>query len=80
MHYQTHNMFLRPNQLLQDASKIAHIPTEIFQNRLDFCCPPYQAYELHKALPHAKFTLVPDKGHGSDRMRYLIYLGNKKRT
>lgn len=79
MHYAVNHMFLEPNQLLKDASKIAHIPTEIFQNRLDFCCPPYQAFELHKALPNAKFTIVPDKGHGSDYMRYLIYLGNKNR-
>ena len=79
MHYITNNMFLQPNQLLKNAKKIAHIPTEIFQNRLDFCCPPSQAWALHKALPKAKFTLVADKGHGSDYMRYLIYLGNKKR-
>lgn len=79
MHYKVNNMFLKPNQLIKDAKKIAHIPTEIFQNRLDFCCPPYQAFELHKALPKAKFTIVPDKGHGSNYMRYLIYLGNKNR-
>ena len=79
MHYVVNNMFLQPDQLLKDAPKIAHIPTEIFQNRLDFCCPPYQAFELHKALPNAKFTIVPDKGHGSDYMRYLIYLENKNR-
>ena len=80
MHYQTHKMFLKPNQLLKDARKIAKIPTEIFQNRLDFCCPPYQAWELHKALPNSKLTIVPSKGHGSDEMRYQIYLGNKKRV
>lgn len=79
MHYQMHKMFLKPNQLLKDAKKIAYIPTEIFQNRFDFCCPPAQAWALHKALPKAKFTLVSDEGHGSDYMRYLIYLGNKNR-
>ena len=79
LHYKINQMFLKPNQLLNDVKKIAHIPTEIFQNRLDFCCPPYQAFELHKALPHAQFTLVADKGHGSEYMRYLIYLTNKNR-
>ena len=79
MHYLLHHMFLKPNQLLKDVKKIMHIPTEIFQNRFDFCCPPSQAWALHKALPHAKFTLVADAGHGSDYMRYLIYLGNKNR-
>ena len=79
MHYIINQMFLKPNQLVKDAHKIKSISTEIFQNRFDFCCPPYQAYDLHKALPQAKFTLVPDKGHGSDYMRYLIYLSNKNR-
>ena len=79
MHYKTNNLFLKHNQLLKDAKKIAHLPIEIFQNRFDFCCPPSQAWALHKALPKAKFTLVSDKGHGSDYMRYLIYIGNKHR-
>ena len=79
MHYVMHDMFLTQNQLLKEAQKIAHIPTEIFQNRLDFSCPPSQAWALHKALPQAKFTLIPDKGHGSDYMSYLIYLTNKHR-
>ena len=79
MHYKVNNMFLKSGQLLKDIGKIAHIPTEIFQNRFDFCCPPNQAWELHKALPKAKFTLVADEGHGGDYMRYMIYLGNKKR-
>ena len=79
MHYVINQMFLSPNQLLNDASKITDIPTEIFQNRFDFCCPPSQAWALHKALPNAKFTLVPDEGHSSEYLRYLIYLGNKRR-
>lgn len=79
MHYVKNNMFLKPNQLIKEATKIKHIPAEIFQNRLDFCCPPYQAWELHQALPKSKLTLVADKGHGSNLMRYLIYLGNKAR-
>lgn len=76
MHYKYNNYFLKENQLLVNAKNIKNIPTEIYQNRLDFCCPPYQAYELHKALPKAKFYLIPDHGHGSDRLFYEMYKNN----
>ena len=68
MHYMTHKMFLSGNQLLRNADKISHIPTTIYQNRLDFCCPPYQAYELHKALPSSRLRLIADRGHGSEKL------------
>ncbi len=79
MHYMINDMFLKENELLKNAPKIAHIPAEIVQNRMDFCCPPSQAWALHKALPKSELTMVPDSGHGSDKMRYVIYLKNKKR-
>ena len=79
MTYLSHKMFLAPNQILKNTSKITHIPTEIYQNRLDFCCPPEQAWALHKALPRATFHLIPDKGHGSDLLFYTIYRNNLKK-
>ncbi|MDD3669101.1 MAG: alpha/beta fold hydrolase [Alphaproteobacteria bacterium] len=68
MHYTKHNMFLTDGQLIKNASKMAHIPTIIYQNRLDFCCPPYQAYDLHKALPQSRLVLFADTGHGSPKL------------
>lgn len=65
MQYQKNHFYLKDNQLLKNANKIAHIPTLIYQNRLDFCCPPYQAYEIHQALPKSKLVIVGDIGHGS---------------
>lgn len=76
MHYKCHNYFLKENQLLLDIKKIKNIPTEIYQNRLDFCCPPYQAFELYKSLSKAKFFLIPDRGHGSDMLFYEMYKNN----
>jgi proline iminopeptidase len=73
MHYKCHNYFLKENQLLLDIKKIKNIPTEIYQNRLDFCCPPYQAFELYQSLSKAKFFLIPDRGHGSDMLFYEMY-------
>lgn len=68
MHYQKNNFFLKENQLLKDAKKIIHIPTLIYQNRLDFCCPPYQAFELYQTLNKSKLVIVADQGHGSPKL------------
>jgi len=49
--------------LIQDATKIAHIPTTIVQGRYDVVCPPVTAWELHKSLPKSEFYIIPDAGH-----------------
>ena len=72
LHYCVNNMFLTENQILKNCDKIKNIETLIYQNRLDFCCPPYQAYELHKALPKSKLILFPSFGHGSKALREKI--------
>ena len=78
MHYQLHHFFLKDNQILNDIKAIQNIPTVIYQNRLDFCCPPNQAFDLHKAMPKAEFYLIPDKGHGSDMLYYAMHKAAKK--
>ncbi len=65
MHYEKNHFFVEENQILKDIDVISHIPTLIVHNRLDFCCPVVQAYDLSKALPYSKLVIVPDKGHGS---------------
>lgn len=70
LHYEKNNFFMKDNQLLKNARKIAHIPTLIIHNRLDMCCPPYQAWELHRALPKSRLILMPGRGHGGDRLAY----------
>ena len=78
LNYQINHFFLKPDQILQDCKKIKDIPARIYQNRLDFCCPPKQAFSLHKALPKSKLTIIADKGHGSDKMFYTIFCDNNK--
>ena len=78
MIYQKHDFYLKPNQILNDAKKIAHIPCRIYQNRLDFSCPPSQAFELAKALPNARLILLPFKGHTGPRLARQMYLDNLK--
>jgi proline iminopeptidase len=56
--------FLRSEtQLLDDASKIAHLPGVIVQGRYDVVCPAASAWALSKRWPKAKLVIVKDAGH-----------------
>ncbi|HEY0590944.1 MAG TPA: prolyl aminopeptidase [Thermoanaerobaculia bacterium] len=63
-HYFVHGAWLRTEtQLLDDVSKISHLPGVIVQGRYDVVCPAMSAWALHNAWPGAKLVLVPDAGH-----------------
>lgn len=64
-HYAMHDYFLSSNQILRNADKIRHIPTLIVHNRMDFCCPVKQAWDLHKALPQSSLTILGGYQHSS---------------
>lgn len=66
-HYFINQIFVPDdNWLLEQAqSKLAHIPVSITQGRYDVVCPAETAWELHKALPHSKLSIIPDAGHSS---------------
>ena len=51
------------DQLLQNISKIRHIPGAIVQGRYDVVCPMISAWELHQAWPEAEFHVIKDAGH-----------------
>ena len=72
MYYEKNHYFISSNQIMDHIDKIRHVPTLIVHNRLDFCCPVSQAYDLHKALPKSKLIIVPDKGHGSPLMFKIL--------
>lgn len=67
-YYDKNNFFMHPNQILKNAAKIKNIPTLILHNRMDFCCPVIQAWELHKALPKSKLTILAEYGHSSPQL------------
>lgn len=67
-YYDRHRFFLNNNQILRNSGKIKHIPTVIAHNRLDFCCPVKQAWELHKALPKSTLKICPHAGHSSPKL------------
>ena len=63
-HYFVHGAWLKTDtQLLDDVTKIAHIPGVIVQGRYDVVCPAASAWALHKRWPSSKLVIVPDAGH-----------------
>jgi len=62
-HYFVNNCFLKENQLLENISKIAHLPAIIVHGRLDLVTKPQAAYDLHKSWPVSKLMYVPDGAH-----------------
>jgi proline iminopeptidase len=64
-HYFIHQAFLRPNQLLEEASKLTNIPGVIIHGRYDLICPLRSAWELAEAWPAAELEVVADAGHAA---------------
>jgi proline iminopeptidase len=64
-HYFVHDAFLRPNQLLEDAGRLASIPGIIVHGRYDLICPLRSAWELRRAWPMAELQVIPDAGHSA---------------
>lgn len=64
-HYMVHGGFLAPDQLLRDMHRIRHLPASIVQGRYDMVCPPASAWDLSRAWPAARLTMVPDAGHSA---------------
>jgi len=63
-YYTANGFFLESdNFVLDNAYKIAHIPTHIINGRFDLICPSVSAWALHKALPASHLTIVPDGAH-----------------
>lgn len=64
-HYFINKAFIEPDQILQNAHRIQHIPTTIVHGRYDMVCPIEQAFALYQALPQAELHIVRDAGHSA---------------
>lgn len=62
-HYFMNQCWLKPDQILKEVDKIRHIPGYIVHGRYDVICPVEQAWELSKAWPEAKLSIIADAGH-----------------
>jgi proline iminopeptidase len=65
IHYILNECFMGHRDLLDEARALSAIPTTIIQGRYDMVCPPISAWELKKAMPHAKFLMIADAGHSA---------------
>lgn len=64
-HYFQHQAFIEPNQIINNAASISHLPITIIHGRYDMVCPVNQAFELHKALPNSKLVICNRSGHSA---------------
>lgn len=76
--YTKNSFFLQKNQILDNAEKIEKIPTLIVHNRMDFCCPVEQAWDLHLALPDSQLIINPGRGHSSAKLLKIVKKNIKK--
>jgi proline iminopeptidase len=62
-HYFINDCFMRPDQLLDEASKLSDIPGIIVQGRYDLLCPPATSQALAARWPRAEIRIVEGAGH-----------------
>src|SRR5206468_61638 len=62
-HYFIHGGFFADGELIDNVSRIRHLPCTIVQGRYDVICPPVTADALARAWPEAEYIVVPDAGH-----------------
>ncbi len=64
-HYFVNDAFLQPDQLLENAHRLADIPGVIVHGRYDMICPLENAWELHRRWPRSELRIIPDAGHSA---------------
>lgn len=62
-YYMANGCFLEEGQLLDNASKLKHIPITMVNGRYDVICPPINARRLKERIPHAKLVWAESAGH-----------------
>jgi len=64
-HYFLNNAFIAPNQILDNADRLAEVPGIIVHGRYDMICPLDNALALHKVWPKSDLQIIRDAGHSS---------------
>jgi proline iminopeptidase len=62
-HYFQNDCFMRPDQLMTEADRLAEIPGIIVQGRYDLLCPPATSHALAARWPRAEIRIVAGAGH-----------------
>ncbi|KJS09950.1 MAG: proline iminopeptidase [Gammaproteobacteria bacterium BRH_c0] len=64
-HFFVNQAFIRPNQIIEEALRLADIPGIVVHGRYDMVCPVDQAYALAQVWPGAELDIIRDAGHSS---------------
>lgn len=62
-HYVTHQYFLKPNEVLDNAEKLGNIPGILVHGRYDIVSPLAAAWELQKRWPGSELQIIRGAGH-----------------
>lgn len=62
-HYFVHDCFLTPDELTENAHRLAGIPGVVVQGRYDLLCPPATSAELVRRWPEASLRIIENAGH-----------------
>ena len=62
-HYFAHDCFMAPNQLLNEAEKLAGIPGIMVQGRYDLLCPAATSHALAARWTGSEVRVVEGAGH-----------------
>jgi proline iminopeptidase len=79
LHYARNAYFIAENRILDNCALLRSIPTIIIHGQQDLTCPPESGWSLYQALPHARFTLLPNAGHvayGEEMITALVAAAN----
>lgn len=63
LHYARNHYFLAEDRLLQNCDSLQHIPAVIIHGQNDLTCPLESGWLLHRALPQARYQVLPNSGH-----------------
>ncbi|MBR9871033.1 MAG: prolyl aminopeptidase [Gammaproteobacteria bacterium] len=64
-HFFMNQGFLQPDQIINNADKLAKIPGIIVHGRYDMVCPLDNAFALSAAWPEAELQIIRDAGHSA---------------
>lgn len=73
-YYSINNFFVEENQIINNISKVNHLPLIIVHGRRDDICKPISAYNLHINWPGSKLYMVQDGGHSGEDPAILYAL------
>lgn len=64
-HYFVNKLFIEENQILDNMSKISHLPAVIVHGRYDMVCTLDNSYALNMAWPDSKLEIIRHAGHAA---------------